>query len=360
MNPPKNSSFTLILTHVSWVRRALRSISALLLMFSLIPAAAAIPAEQILFQPQPYLSALESSGWYTQYPHLLMELVHGWSGWLIPGLIPMIQTLFPPDQTQQIIRFIFPESWVREQTEQLVTHFWVLAFSSTPGEPPLTLNFLPVKTRLRGDDGRVLIQKAFQNLPTCTPQDLLTIAGFALQGKPESPIRCRPPAVLEPLVISGLQSTLQAFINQFPDEVALTRAHPLQGENPSTHGLFRSIRGFLRVSVVSVVLFLTFGFFLARRNITHWVEWAGFPFYVGGLLGAVLSGLAGAGLRWFIEVIAVWLPGSVQEVFLFFGGVIYRVMDQFLLRTAAAEIICALLGLALILISRSRIIHQAE
>lgn len=358
MNPDNNSSSPLILTHVAWVRRALRSISALLLMFSLIPAAAAIPAEKILFQPHPYLSALESSGWYTQYPHLLMELVQGWSGWLTPGLIPMIQALFPPDQTEQIIRFIFPESWVREETEQLVTHFWGLAFSSTPGETPLTLNFLPVKTRLRGEDGRALIQKAFQGLPTCTPQDLLTIAGFALQGKPDSPIRCRPPELLEPLVITGLQSILQAFINQLPDEVALTRTHPLQGENPSARGILRSFRGFLRVSVFSVALFLTFGFFLVRRNIFHWFEWASFPFYVGGLLGAVLCSLAGSGLRWFLEGVAVWLPGSVQEVFLFFGGVVYRVTENFLLWTAAAEITFALAGLALILIGRSRLIHQ--
>lgn len=360
MNPAKNSSSTLILTPASWVRRALRSMSALLLMLSLIPAAVAFPAEQILFQPQPYLDALESSGWYTQYPRLLTELIQGWGGWLIPGLTPMLQALFPPDQTQQIIRFIFPESWVRDQTEQLVTHFWVLAFSSTPGETPLTLNFLPVKTRLRGDEGRALIQKAFQNLPACTPHDLLTIAGLALQTKPDSPIQCRPPALLEPLVITGLQSTLQAFIDQLPDQAVLTKAYPSPGKNLSTHGLLRSIRRFLRVSIFSVFLFLTFGFFLARWNFVHWVEWAGFPFYVGGLLGAVLSGLAGAGLRWFMEVIAVWLPGSVQEVSLFFSGVVYRVLEQFLLWAAAAEIACALTGLALILISRSRLIHQAE
>lgn len=360
MNPAKNSSSNLTLTPVPWVRRALRSISALLLMLSLIPAAATLPAEQILFQPQPYLDSLESSGWYSQYPHLLMDLVQGWSGWLIPGLLPMIQALFPPDQTQQIIRFIFPESWVRDQTEQLVTHFWILAFSPTPGETSLTLDFLPVKTRLRGEDGRILIQQAFQYLPVCTTQDLLTIAGLALQGKPASPIQCRPPALLEPLVITGLQSTLQAFINQLPDKAVLTRTHPLQDESQSTRGLFRSIRSILRGSSFSVILFLISGFFLARRNFAHWIEWAGFPFYIGGLLGAMLSGLAGTGLRWLLEMISLWLPGAVQEVFLFFGGVMYRVMEQFLLWTAAVEITCALTGLTLILISRSRIIRQAE
>lgn len=359
MNPAKNSSSTLILTPGSWVRRTLRSISALLLMLSLIPAAAALPAEQILFQPRPYLGAFESSGWYTQYPHLLLAMVQGWSGWLIPGLVPTIQTLFPPDQTQQIIRFIFPESWVRAQTEQLVTHFWVLAFSSNPAETPLTLSFLSIKMRLMGDDGRALIQKAFQNLPTCTPQDLLTIAGSALQGKTDSPIQCRPPELLESLVITGLQSTLQALINQLPDEVVLTQVQPSRGV-PSTYGLFRSIRSILRGSIFSVVLFLTLGFFLARRNFIHWVEWASFPTYIGGLLGAVLAGFVGAGLRWLIEVIAAWLPGSVQEVFLFFGGVVYQVIERFLLWTAAAEIVCALVGLALILISRSRLIHQVE
>ena len=58
-----------------WWRRVLLACCAMLVMIVSIPAAAVFPADNILFQPEPYLEQIERSGFYETYPGLAFDLL---------------------------------------------------------------------------------------------------------------------------------------------------------------------------------------------------------------------------------------------------------------------------------------------
>ena len=70
----------------SRARRTALSLCALFLAVLLPLAAAALPLERFIFRPDPLLSALENSGFYQQYPRLLLSFAAAGGDLLNPGL----------------------------------------------------------------------------------------------------------------------------------------------------------------------------------------------------------------------------------------------------------------------------------
>lgn len=340
-------------TTLTWWRRILLGVCALLLMVVSIPAQAAIPAESLLFEPQPYLEALERSGFYEDYPRVAFDLATAGGDLVLPGLAQFVEKLFQPDRYESVMRFIFPEYWVRRQMEQMVTQFWAYNNFETR-EMRLVLDFRPVKARLEGEDGRALISGAFQNLPECSAQDLLSMAALALQGRTDEMPQCKPPRQLEGLVFGGLQQMLEGFTGTLPDELVLMQRESPKPEMLGPGGLYRFLRYGLRYSLLMVVMLLAAGALLLGYERARLIEWAGTPFYLGGLLGAVLCALAGVFARWLSEAIAGILQGTARLTFEFFSGVFLDVFQQFLAWAGVAGAIWALIGLVLILVSRRR------
>ena len=108
----------------SWWRRNLLAVCALVLMLTCVPLAAVFPAEFVLFQPQPYLDAIEQSGFYETYPLVIYDLAISGGELTLPGVAAFVQTLFPVEKTESVMRFIFPENWVRAQVERSIRQFW--------------------------------------------------------------------------------------------------------------------------------------------------------------------------------------------------------------------------------------------
>jgi hypothetical protein len=335
----------------SWWRRNLLAVCTLVLMLTCVPAAALFPAEAILFQPQPYLDAIEQSGFYQTYPLVFYDMAISGGEMTLPGVAGFVQSLFPMDKAESVMRFIFPENWVRGQVEGNIRQFWGY-YNFNAHDLRMSIDFQPVKKRLQGEDGRALVSAAFNELKECSPQDLLNIASLVLQGKTDELPRCKPPRQVEGLVISGLQLTLEKLTSGLPDEaVLLQRSSPdPQGYGPG--GGYALLRNSLRFSVVFLVMLLVAATVLLDYSGKRLIEWAGVPLYAGGVFSAILASLLGAGGRWLADGIGTILPGTAKIVFGLFSGMALTVFQQFLAWMGVGGVILALVGLVLILISR--------
>ncbi|HMN62486.1 MAG TPA: hypothetical protein PJ988_19125, partial [Anaerolinea sp.] len=324
---------------------------ALVLMLTCVPLAAVFPADYVLFQPQPYLDAVEQSGFYQTYPQVIYGLAVSGGELTLPGVAGFIQTLFPADKTESVRRFIFPENWVRAQVERAVRGFWAY-YNFGARDLRVAVDFRQVKTRLQGEDGRALVSAAFMGLAECSAQDLLTIARLALQGKTDEMPRCRPPRQVEGLVYGGLQLALEKLTGGLPDEVVLMRRSspdPLYG---GPGGIYTYFRNGLRFIAALLVMLLAAAIVLMDYSVRRVVEWAGMPLYAGGILAAVLASGLGVGARWMAGGIAGILPGTARIIFGLFSGMALTVFQQFLAWMGVAGVILALVGLVAILVGR--------
>ncbi len=342
-----------------WWRRILLGLCALALMVTSFPAQAAIPAESVLFQPEPYLEALERSSFYEAYPQVAIGLMTAGGELVLPGVSHFIQKLFPATRYESVLRFIFPEIWVRVQVKRIIEQYWAY-YNFEARDMRLVLDFQPVKLRLEGADGRALVQDVFAGLPECSAQDLLAIAGQVLQGNTDQMPQCKPPRQLESLVVGGIQAVLTGFTGTLPDEVVLMQRSSPRPDQYGPGGPYRWLRYGLRLSVPVVVLLLVAGTLLLGYDRRRLIEWAGVPFYLGGVLGAILAALTGMGARWLGGAIASILPTTARTIFEYFSSVFLDVFQQFLAWTGVVAAGWALVGLVLILFSRARWFNQAR
>ncbi len=335
----------------SWWRRNLLSICALALMLNCVPLAVVFPADYLLFQPQPYLDAVEQSGFYQTYPRVLYDLAIGGGELTLPGVAGFIQTLFPADKTESVMRFIFPENWVRVQVQRSMTQFWAY-YNANSRSLQVAVDFRPVKKRLQGEDGRALVSAAFNGLEECSAQDVLNIAALVLQGKTDQLPHCKPPKAVEGLVTSGLQLALQKLTGGLPDEIVLMRRSSPDPLYAGPGGVYADLRNGLRFSTAFVLMLFAAACVLLDYSWKRVVEWAGVPLYAGGIFSAILASLLGTGSRWLADGIAGILPGTARIVFSLFSGIALTVFQQFLAWMGVAGVILALVGLVLVLVGR--------
>ena len=336
-----------------WWRRVLLACCAMLVMIVSIPAAAVFPADNILFQPEPYLEQIERSGFYQTYPGLAFDLLQAGGELTLPGVAAFIEGLFPPDRYESVIRFILPEDWMRAQTAEIVSRFWAY-YNFESADLRLVLDFRPVKARLRGEEGQALVQEAFLGLPECSAQDLLNMGLLLLQGKTEEFPRCRPPSLIETPVYKGMQLALEGFTGTLPDEMVLMTRSSGDPARMGPGGLYAGFRYGLRFNILFLPMLLTAAIVLSGYSWQRFLEWAGTPLYTGGLLAAVLATLMGLGARGLADAISGILPATAKQVFGFFSGIALGVFQQFLAWMGVAGVVLAVVGLGLIILSRIR------
>ena len=336
-----------------WWRRVLLACCAMLVMTISIPAAAVFPAEYILFQPQPYLDQIERSGFYENYPALAFDLIEAGGELTLPGAANFIKSVFPPDRYESVIRFILPEYWVRLQIERMVRQYWAF-YNFESASLRLVLDFRPVKARMNGAEGQALVQAAFQGLPECTVQDVLTMGGLLLKGQTEGFPRCRPPHQIEQPVFDGLQLALKGFTGALPDEMVLMQRSSPDINQMGPGGLYPAFRHGLRWNILFLLMLFALAIVLLDYSWRRFLEWAGAPLYIGGLLAAVLASLMGVGARGLAGGIGGILPATARQVFSLFSGMVLGVFQQFLAWMGVAGVVLAVVGLGLILLSRIR------
>jgi hypothetical protein len=325
-------------------KRTLLALCAIWIVVCTPLAIGAIPAEYVLFRPAPYLKAMEQVGLYRRYPALLLDFTASGGNLFVPGLGDVLLRYLRQRGAEEALVFLFPEEWVRGQTETLVERFWSYYNFETP-QLDLSLDLAPLKARLSGEEGAAVIREGVASWPVCSAQDDLRILGLLLQGNTNDLPQCLPPGKIGEAFLSALQLGLKTFAQTLPERVQL---FPFQSGPPV--GVYRDLRLGLRCAPVFLLLVCLLAAGLLEFSPRRFWAWSAIPLYTGGLVCALSTALLTWLARWIILAPLGLLPVPAAEVYSFFSLVFLRVGEQTLLWTAAAGLILTASGLVLYLL----------
>ena len=323
-----------------WKRTVLFLFS--LLIFISVPAASAtFPAEYVLFAPSTYLEVIDRSGFYQNYPHLILDFIGSGGDLFVPGFGNAILMFLQEKKADAVMRFLFPESWVRDQASTLTGQFWDY-YNFTSPRLDLGLDLVPVKTRLSSGEGTNWIAGVISTWPDCSVTYVLAITASLIQGKNGTLAQCKPPAALQNAFISAVQVGLTAVARPLPDRIRL-----LPVQTVAAGGAYNTLRYGLRFAPVGLLMVFIAGVVLLNGSWRRAFAWAALPLYAGGLvaaLGAVLIYLLAG---WALPIPAQLFPAPAVELYTLFRLVLFLVIERFLAWTALVGLSAAGIGLTL-------------
>jgi hypothetical protein len=215
-------------------RRDWRIMLAVLVLFiTLVPAIFAIPAEQILFNPEIYKAALAEQGASAHFPQVMRDLAAVGGNRLLLGIGDRLLETLDRTGYQAVAEQIFPETWVQIQAEGLIDQFWAYFNFQSP-ELRLLVDLRPVRERLNGEAAAGIAATIVSGLPGCTTEEVLTFVQQALSGTFGRLPLCRPPEAMVELVNLVVADLLRGSAQAIPDQIDLSgglRLAGIGGEN---------------------------------------------------------------------------------------------------------------------------------
>ncbi len=180
-----------------------------------------------------------------------------------------------------------------------------------------------VKQSLLSPSGAAVFLQVLNTQQPCNEQDLSQfLTGTSIGGL----VFCRPPEVILPLVKVVLPELLKAVVPQIPDKVFIILPHaagtPVPGSGTfGTDPIFtlRTVRLFMRFSLLIPLTFLLLVTLFAVRSIKSWMQWWGIPFLAAGIisvgLGVAIVPAFNTTWTWFIASrIPIFIPAILPEV----------------------------------------------
>jgi hypothetical protein len=346
---------------LSTTRKVLGFAIAFLFIFFSVPALFLLPAETILFQPIPYINALQDQNIYQDIPAWLAGVaVNNGNNGSGGTQAKVLSSLGEPGY-QNIFSVLMPQDWLKSQTDNLITNLWdYLNFKQTT--LTLDIDLREVKTRFKGAQGQTIAKEIVSSWPACSPEQLLGIITQLAQGNNLADIPlCQPPEMYLPLTYQLVQVSLSGFTGALPDQLNLmsvisvtTNGDPTQSSAwQQTFQYYKLLRLGLRVlPVLSFILLLLLAIITFRSARTGW-SWLGITILLTGIFGLITAGI-------------LFLSGNLlvqQAVSAVFGGApaglitavinaIKEVTDRFYLWSAGIALMTAILGVILFVISR--------
>jgi hypothetical protein len=343
---------------LSTTRKVLGTAVAVLFIFVSIPALFVLPAEQILFQPEPYLRALQNQNIYQDMPAWLAgEALNTGNNGLGNSQSKVLAGLGEQGY-QNIFSVLMPQDWLQSQTKALITHLWdYLNFKQDTLN--LDVDLREVKTRFSGAQGQAISKEIVSSWPKCSMQQLLIIITQLGQGSnlADLPL-CQPPQTYLPLTYQLVQMTLSGFTGALPDQLNLMSLSPVGDPTQSaawqqdfqTYKLFRL--GLRITPVVSLVLLLLMAIITFRSARTG-LSWLGIAILLAGILGLVTAGILFLTGNWVDQQVVTAIfggaPAGLTDAVV---KAVQEVADRFYLWGAGVALITTILGLILVLISK--------
>ncbi|MDR3576313.1 MAG: hypothetical protein P4L50_20795 [Anaerolineaceae bacterium] len=346
---------------LSTTRKVLGTIVAIMFIIVTVPVLFVLPAEWILFQPQPYIRALQNQNFYENMPAWLAgEAVNNGNNGAGNSQSKILAGLGQQGY-QNIFSQLMPQNWIQSQTNNLITNlFDYLNFKQTTLN--LNVDLRQVKTRFSGAQGQAVSKAIVSSWPACSTAQLLAVITQLSQGSNLANLPlCQPPQEYLPLAYQLVQVTLSGMTGTLPDQLNITSLAGISsGGDPTqsaawqqtfqTYKLFRL--GMQFSPVLSLVLLLFLALITFRSARTGW-SWLGITILITGVFGILIA-------------VILYLTGDLivqQLVTAVFGGLlggltdalikaITEVFNRFYLWSAGVALIASILGLILFLISR--------
>ena len=261
------------------------------------------------------------------------------------GMPTFLQNLTSADW-QGLLTILLPPDALKTMTESVLDQSFAYL---NGGIESVYIPLDSLKQSLLSPSGAALFLQILNSQQPCNEQDLSQLlTGTSIGGL----VFCKPPEEILPLVNAVLPELLKAVIPQIPDKVFIIQppkpGAPLPGSGPfgsDPISTLRTIRLFIRLSVVIPVVFLLLVTLFAVRNFKSWMLWWGIPIFAAGMisvgLGIAIVPAFNSTWTWFIASrIPIFIPPVLPEV----GQELFRSI----LKTLASWIIIPGIGFCVI------------
>ncbi len=392
------------------ILRVLAGICAILFIVTTGVTLLLFNAERRLFNAQLYLRAFESQRVYERLPALAAEALTA-SGSLNPceknpimcaseGRPPEVQACleaalgadtyqelvrnqrtptqeeialaqpcldqYPQDPTEQqqggppdYMKALSAENWEAilsailppEMTKSLVENALNSVFAYLNGKTDsATLSLVEFKAHVGGPAGVDAIMQMLRAQPPCTPAQIAEMTIGSLSGD-QKIIFCNPSDEVLNLVQPLIQAQLQLAVAGIPDTATLIPASAPGMQNPLE--ALRVIRAVMRFSPLLPLGLLFLITVFAVRTLKSWLDWWGFPMFLGGLVGLAVSASINPIFKWafarYIQPKIAYLPASLTDTG---RGVVGSVLSGVTAPIVFQSIVLMLIGIILILATR--------
>lgn len=206
-----------------------------------------------------------------------------------------LMTYADEQQRQAAADTVVPPGWAQEQLQALVAGFYTW-LSSDAAAPDLVVDFAPVRAHLLNSGAADLVDLIWSTWPNCTSAQASQIEAAINAGESPQLITCRPPEPTAGLFKATMVLGLESEVQTMPDKIPVADLAGA-GSNADLQQIRRTLNG---IHLLATWLWLVpaslLGLIVALvvRSWTGLFRWWGIPLLVGGLLGIVLSVLAGS------------------------------------------------------------------
>jgi len=346
---------------LSTTRKVLGTVVAILFIIVSVPALFLLPVEQILFQPDPYLRALQDQNIYQQIPDWLAGMTLNNGNKALGNTQTKALAGLGEQGYQNIFSLLMPQDWLQSQTGNLITHlFDYLNFK----QPVLILDvdLREVKTRFGGAQGQAIAKEIVSSWPACSMEQLLAIPGQLSQGSDlANLLLCQPPQMFLPLTYQMVQTMLSGFTGALPDQVnlmSLISASPNSDPTQSaawqqTFQYYELFRWGLRVSPVLALILLLFLAIITFRSARTGLSWLGVTILLAGVFGLITAGILFlSGNLIILQIVTAVIGGIPAGLTNALVKAVQEVADRFYLWGAGVALIATILGLILFVVSK--------
>jgi hypothetical protein len=327
-----------------------------------LPALFAVPAERLLFQPQPYQQALEQQKAYERFPQMVGEILEAGGDRFLFGSGGRLREALDRSHYQTVVQMIFPESWLRDQADGLLVQFWDF-FNFKRDTFTLRVDLRPVKARLEGEPSAAIGAALVAGLPGCTDKDLLAFGLSALQGTLDQIPLCRPPQMFQEvsnLLAAGLLKSAGAAM---PQEIDLTPAlqaparlggKPIQQAWKNWFEIYRAARGVSPWLPWLALFFLILTGVLGRGTARGSLFWLGAGLILPGTAGGLIALILWLASAQAAPLLVSSLLGNVPVIYDVLVGVLKVVLGNDLQVTALTGLAVTAVGALLVVVAFRR------
>jgi hypothetical protein len=344
-------------------RKTFALLLAILCGVSLLPSLLYFGIERILFQPEPYSSALVKLDFYQRLPKIVAKMVFINVKPQPDSFSPFL--LLSEDDLTQAITSIMPTEWIRQQVDNILSQFWGY-FNFNSDRFTLFIDLKDIKRRLMTTGPASIASQMVNSWQDCTTdQLLLLVSSFSSSGQvigdPNSIILCKPPQAYLTQLTDVIDLGIQNAVQTIPDSIDLVQivstssniTPEVQTMLDRTFSIYRTARMLLRWNIFFSLGLLILTGVLAAVSWKKVIEYCGFPAMISGLLAFILAVALSMGLSILLNNwIAQLSLNPAALILLPLLQVVLQVLERYLSFTAIIGGSAALLGAAGVIVPR--------
>jgi len=270
---------------------------AFLIVVSGVTALLLFNIERRAFSAETYKQAFDKQGLYVRMPAIMAETIYT-SITQDASSDPFLKVLTRTDWEASIASILPPDELKFISNNALDSAFSYL--NNETDSAPISLILL--KARIAGPQGMETVLRILSAQPDCTLEQLMQMGTGFLSGELTL---CKPPEEMMGLVTPLIETQLQAITRSIPDEVILISSEKSDVVNdPRIH--LNIIRTIMKWSPIFPLIFLIGVTVFAVRNLSDWLKWWGYPFFVTGVAGMFFA-LIGS------PILGLVIQGTMQQ-----------------------------------------------